>query len=94
MVIGAASDDGAAIDSPSVRHSGAGVGGAADRVADAQIRHCAALGVSVGRLAELGVEIESALDRQAVVGLGGLDDITDVSVRAIIRRFAPECVAA
>ena len=41
-------------------------------------RHSAALRVSVGRLGELGVEIKAALDRQTVVGLGGLDDITDI----------------
>jgi hypothetical protein len=42
-------------------------------------RHSAALRVSVGRFGELGVEIKAALDRQTVVGLGGLDDITDMA---------------
>ena len=54
-----------------------------DRIADAQTCHPAALGVSVGRLAELGVAIKPALDRQTVVGLGGLDDITDIAAWVI-----------
>ncbi len=46
-------------------------------------RNAPALGVSLGRLAELGIEIKPALDRQTVVGLGGLDDITDRAVWVI-----------
>jgi hypothetical protein len=35
-------------------------------------------------LAELRVEIKPALDRQTVVDLGGLDDITDIAASIII----------
>ena len=68
---------GTSINSRSVSSfSGGGLGGVG--IASPMLAwHSAALGLSVGRLAELGVAIKPALDRQTVVGLGGLDDITD-----------------
>src|SRR6476659_9101719 len=55
-----------------------------------QTCHSAALGVSVGRLAELGVEIKPALDRQTVAGLGGLDDITDIGAWVVCLMYPDE----